>query len=191
MEQAIASHLVEEFQGNTTTEAEFEAIFEIHRPKIFRFLVASLRDTDAAECLTQDCFLRAFQGLERFRYECGMSTWLMQIAVNLLRDHVRNRRLQFWKQAQRNGLAGEDLQNWVVDRRHSPEVAALLKERVKAIWDAAAQLSGKQRTVFFLRFLEEMDLLEIAAVMRMKEGTVKVHLFRALRAVRGKMEAAR
>ena len=93
MEQAIASHLVEEFQGNTTTEAEFEAIFEIHRPKIFRFLLASLRDTDAAECLTQDCFLRAFQGLERFRQECGMSTWLMQIALNLLRDHVRNRRL--------------------------------------------------------------------------------------------------
>ena len=191
MEQAIASHLVEEFQGNTTTEAEFEAIFEIHRPKIFRFLLASLRDTDAAECLTQDCFLRAFQGLGRFRYECGMSTWLMQIALNLLRDHVRNRRLQFWKQAQRNGLAGEELQNWVVDRRDSPEAAALLKERVKAIWDAAAQLSGKQRTVFFLRFLEEMDLLEIAAVMRMKEGTVKVHLFRALRAVRGKMETVR
>lgn len=191
MEQAIASHLVEEFQGNITTEAEFDAIFEIHRPKIFRFLLASLRDTDAAECLTQDCFLRAFQGLARFRYECGMSTWLMQIALNLLRDHVRNRRLQFWKQTQRSSFSGEELQNWVVDRRHSPEAAALLKERVKAIWDAAAQLSGKQRTVFFLRFLEEMDLLEIAAVMRMKEGTVKVHLFRALRAVRGKMEATR
>jgi RNA polymerase sigma-70 factor (ECF subfamily) len=191
MEQAIASHLVEEFQGNTTLEAEFEAIFEIHRPKIFRFLLASLRDMDAAECLTQDCFLRAYQALGRFRYECGLSTWLMQIALNLLRDHIRNRRLQFWKQAQRNGLSGEELQKWVVDRRHSPEAAALLKERVTAIWDAAAQLSGKQRTVFFLRFLEEMDLLEIAAVMQMKEGTVKVHLFRALRAVRGKMETAR
>lgn len=190
MEQAVASHSVEEFEGNSTGEAEFEAIFEIHRPKVFRFLLASLRDADAAECLTQDCFLRAFQGLRRFRYECSLSTWLMQIAVNLLRDHIRNRRLQFWKLAQRNGLPGDELQNWMVDRRHTPETAALLKERVTAIWNAAEQLTEKQRTVFFLRFLEDMDLLEIATVMRMKEGTVKVHLFRALRAVRRKMEAA-
>jgi len=48
-------------------------------------------------------------------------------------------------------------------------------------------LSERQRTVFLLRFVEDMDLLEIAAATGMKEGTVKTHLFRALQAVRERM----
>lgn len=191
MEHAAASHSVDEFEGNTAAETDFEAIVEIHRPKIFRFLLASLRDADAAECLTQDCFLRAFQGIRRFRNECSISTWLMQIAVNLLRDHIRNRRLQFWKHTRRNGPAGGELHNWIADQRHSPEAAALLNERVKAVWDAAETLTERQRSVFFLRFVEDMELLEIATLMGMKEGTVKTHLFRALQSVRGRMESSR
>ena len=45
-------------------------------------------------------------------------------------------------------------------------------------------MSERQRTVFLLRFVEDMDLLEIAAVTGMKEGTVKTHLFRAVQSVR-------
>jgi RNA polymerase sigma-70 factor, ECF subfamily len=59
---------------------------------------------------------------------------------------------------------------------------------VRAVWNAAASLSERQRTVFLLRFVEDMDLLEIAAVTGMKEGTVKAHLFRALQAVRAGLE---
>ena len=61
---------------------------------------------------------------------------------------------------------------------------------MRAIWSAAAKLPAKQRTVFLLRFVEEMELLEIAEVTGMKEGTVKTHLFRALNAVRARLEAA-
>ena len=58
------------------------------------------------------------------------------------------------------------------------------KEQVQAVWDATRSLSERQRTVFLLRFVEDMDLLEITVATGMKEGTVKTHLFRALRAVR-------
>ncbi len=66
----------------------------------------------------------------------------------------------------------------------NPEQTVLVKERVAAVWDAASQLPERQRTVFLLRFVEEMELLEIAAVTGLQEGSVKVHLFRALRRVR-------
>jgi RNA polymerase sigma-70 factor (ECF subfamily) len=59
---------------------------------------------------------------------------------------------------------------------------------VQAIWTAAASLPGRQRTVFLLRFVEDMELLEIAEVTGMKEGTVKTHLFRALQSVRARLE---
>ena len=78
---------------------DFEALVRLYRPKVFRFALASLRDLDAAETVTQDCFLRAYQARERFRRDCSMHTWLMQIAVNLIRDHIRNRRFQFWRRA--------------------------------------------------------------------------------------------
>jgi RNA polymerase sigma-70 factor (ECF subfamily) len=59
-----------------------------------------------------------------------------------------------------------------------------MKEQVAAIWKAVEFLPQRQRTVFLLRFVEDMDLLEIAAATSLTEGAVKVHLFRALQSVR-------
>ena len=170
-----------------TAAQEFARIVESHRPQIFRFLLASLRDVDAAETVTQDCFLRAHQAHERFRRECSVQTWLMQIAVNLIRDHIRNRRFQFWRRANRMAQPVDVARYRIADGALSPEAQALLNERVAAIWSAAERLPQKQRTVFLLRFVEDLDLLEIAFATGMKEGTVKTHLFRALRAVRERL----
>ena len=61
----------------------FSTIVETHRPRIFRFLLASTRDADLAETLTQDCFLRAYRNWLSFRDESSVMTWLMRIAINL------------------------------------------------------------------------------------------------------------
>jgi len=63
-----------------------------------------------------------------------------------------------------------------------------VKQQVAAIWRVAAKLSERQRTVLLLRFVEDLDLAEIATVTGMKLGTVKTHLFRALEAVRAALE---
>ncbi len=166
---------------------DFETLVQLYRPKVFRFALASLRDLDAAETVTQDCFLRAYQARERFRQDCSMHTWLMRIAVNLIRDHIRNRRFQFWRRTSLRATPADAAGHAIPDRARSPEAQALLNERVAAIWTAAERLPEKQRTVFLLRFVEDLDLLEIAAATGMKEGTVKTHLFRALRAVRERL----
>lgn len=163
---------------------DFEALVRLYRPKVFRFALASLRDPDAAETVTQDCFLRAHQARASFRRDCSLQTWLMRIALNLIRDHARSRRFQFWRRAYRVARPVEQAGHSIADRARSPEAQALLNERVASIWAAAERLPEKQRSVFLLRFVEDLDLLEIAAATGMKEGTVKTHLFRALRAVR-------
>jgi RNA polymerase sigma-70 factor (ECF subfamily) len=111
----------------------------------------------------------------------------MQIAVNLVRDHARNRRLQFWRRAEKTGARVEDVGDRLAGVAVSPESNAVLREQVEAVWTAARSLPERQRTVFLLRFVEDMDLLEIAAATGMKEGTVKTHLFRALKNVRERM----
>lgn len=174
-----------------TATAEFEALVAAYRPKVFRFALASLRDTDAAQTVTQDCFVRAFQAWHRFRHDCTLDTWLMTIAVNLVRDQVRNRRLQFWKRTSQQSEQAEIVERTLAGSGPTPETQSILNEQVKAVWAAAATLPERQRTVFLLRFVEEMELLEIAAATGLKEGTVKAHLFQALRTVRQRVGAIR
>jgi RNA polymerase sigma-70 factor (ECF subfamily) len=170
---------------------DFESVVRLYWLKVFRFALASVRERHAAESLAQDCFFRAYKARNSFRGEASVSTWLMQIAVNLVRDHARDRRLQFWKRARLTAVDMSTAARWIPDAGASPEVAALMKEQVQAVWDATATLSERQRTVFLLRFVEDMDLLEIAEATGMKEGTVKVHLFRALHAVRARLGGAK
>jgi RNA polymerase sigma-70 factor (ECF subfamily) len=167
---------------------DFDSLVRLHRPRVFRFLLASLRDRETAENLTQDCFVKAYQARGGFRGASSVATWFLQIAANLVRDHESSNRLKFWRRNLHSGADVADLAPVIPDRQQSPEEQALVREQVRAIWSAAAELSARQRTVFLLRFVEDMDLLEIAEVTGMKEGTVKVHLFRALQSVRARLE---
>ena len=177
--------------SGTDCSVEFEALVQAYRPRVFRFLLVSLRDRESAENLTQDCFLRAYRARDQFRGASSPATWLMQIAINLVRKHESSNRLKFWKRALHSGVHPEDLGDWTSDRQLTPEAMALAKEQVRAIWSVVEQLSERQRTVFLLRFVEDLDLLEIAGATGMKEGTVKTHLFRALQAVRAKLEVTK
>jgi RNA polymerase sigma-70 factor (ECF subfamily) len=166
---------------------DFDAAMREYWPRVFRFALASLRDRGAAESLAQDCFLKAYQARDRFRGDSSVGTWLMQIAVNLIRDRARNQRLRFWKRTQTAAVEATFAGDLVPDGRSSPESHAVAKQRVEAVWRVMNALSEQQRTVFLLRFVEDMDLLEIAAATGLKEGTVKSHLFRALQTVRAKV----
>jgi RNA polymerase sigma-70 factor (ECF subfamily) len=150
-------------------------------------VLASLRDRDAAETLTQDCFMKAYRARAQFRGEASVKTWLMRIAVNLVRDYLSNARLKFWRRTQRSCVDPSVAEGWLADRRSSPEAMANAKQKVAAIWSVVADLPQGQRTVFLLRFVEDMDILEIAAATGLKEGTVKIHLFRSLRSVRARL----
>lgn len=191
MEQTVLTEAAQLEQEPYSELDDFDAIVREHRPRVFRFLLASLRDREAAENLTQDCFMRAYKAREQFRGESSVTTWLMHIAANLVRNRESSGRLKFWRRNLRGGADLADLSDWLPEQQTSPEALALAKEQVKAIWRAAAGLSERQRTVFLLRFVEDMDLLEIAAVTGMKEGTVKTHLFRAMQAIRLGLEGTK
>ena len=80
----------------------FDNIADVHamyEARIFRFLLFALRDRDAALSLTQDTFLQAWRTRASFRGDCSIATWLMRIAVNLLRNHTRTGAFRFWKKA--------------------------------------------------------------------------------------------
>jgi len=188
MERVISSEAMPALVERVHSLDNFEALVEQYRPRIFRFILASLRNRESAENLTQDCFVRAYQARDQFRGASSAGTWLMQIAANLVRSHEASGRLKFWRRTLRGDVDPSDAGDAIPDGQTSPEQLAAAKQQVERIWKVAGRLSGKQRTVFLLRFVEDMELLEITTVTGMKEGTVKTHLFRALKSVRAALE---
>jgi RNA polymerase sigma-70 factor (ECF subfamily) len=170
---------------------EFASIVESHRPQIFRFLLASLRDADLAETLTQECFLKAHRNWKHFRGESSAMTWLMRIAINLQKDHWRNRRMQFWRHTQVNAVDVDEAGDWLPNSERNAEQQILAREQVAQVWQAVKCLSERQRTVFLLRYVEERELSEIAQATGLSEGTVKAHLSRALGKVRAELRGSR
>lgn len=170
---------------------EFANIVVSYRPQIFRFLLASMRDTDLAETLTQECFLKAHRNWSAFRGDSSVVTWLMRIAINLQKDHWRNRRIQFWKHTRTNAVDPDEASEWLPSGESSPEEQLLAREQVKRVWQAVEGLSERQRTVFLLRFVEDMEITEIGRATGLSEGTVKAHLSRALGRVRNEVRGVR
>lgn len=177
MEATVAS----EAAHRQIRREDFESIVREHQRRIYRILFSLLRDPDEADSLTQECFLRAFSRRAGFRGEAGPGTWLVRIAINLAQDQLKSRRASFWRRLRR-GL--EWNKQAPADRRRTPEAAMLVQERVAAVWAAVERLPVRQRTVFTLRFAEDMALHEIADAMKLREGTVKAHLSSATNAVR-------
>jgi len=185
MEQIAASELTQLAREQAVLDlADFDEVVRLYRPRVFRFLLASLRDRDVAENLTQDCFLKAYMGRAHFRGDSSLSTWLMKIAMNLVRDYLRSKRLKFWTKTRETALDPVDVSDWIPDGRSSPEAAMIARTEVAHVWEAVSALPAKQRSVFVLRFVEEMELKEIAELTGMNPSTVKTHLYRALAAVR-------
>jgi len=188
---ANAGFLADAVENPVRELDDFDALVRRYWPQVFRFALASLRDPDAAGNVAQDCLMKAHRNVGGFRGESSVGAWLMQIAVNLVRDHARSRRLQFWKRTGESAVDWEDVDRRLPQAGPGPEARAAAREQVEAVWRATAGLPERQRTVFLLRFVEDMDLLEIAAVTGLREGTVKTHLFRALEAVRRRVGGIR
>ena len=166
---------------------EFSAVVARHRAQIFRFLLASTRDVDLAETLTQDCFLKAHRNWASFRGESSAMTWLLRIAINLQKDHWRNRRMQFWRHTRANAVDLGEASEWLPSGERSAEQQLLARERVRQVSKVVAGLSERQRAVFLLRYVEEAELREIARATGLSEGTVKAHLSRAVTRVRAEL----
>ncbi|HUR36860.1 MAG TPA: sigma-70 family RNA polymerase sigma factor [Terriglobales bacterium] len=174
--------------GNGLSLEDFDGLVLGMQTRIYRLLLGMLRDPDTAETLTQDCFLKAYQSRSTYRGDASLSTWISQIAINLARDYQRNRKSQFWRGLFQSGQHFEAAAAVTPDQQPSHERKMLAQEQVAAVWDAAEGLSPQQRAVFVLRFVEDKTLEEIAETTGLKVGTVKIHLFRAVRSVRARVK---
>jgi RNA polymerase sigma-70 factor, ECF subfamily len=176
-------------QAIATPLDDMDSIVATYEQRIFRFHLLSIRDRDVAQSLTQDTFLRAWNARSTFRGDCAISTWLMRIALNLVRDHTRTDRFRFWKRVSETAVDISDISSHVPHRDSSLESRLIANEQLTLVWESVAQLSERQRNVFLLRFLDELELSEIATITGLPVSTVKTHLYRALATIRARHNA--
>ena len=103
MQIAIETPMMYERTGserNILSELDdIDALVSLYRSRLLRYVTFSINDHDLAETITQDCFLKAYNGRASFRGDCAVVTWLFSIANNLIRDQLRTKKFQFWRKA--------------------------------------------------------------------------------------------
>jgi RNA polymerase sigma-70 factor (ECF subfamily) len=177
-------------QTSATALDDMDSIVATYEQRIFRFHLVSIRDRDVAQTQTQDTFVRAWSARNNFRGDCSISTWLMRIALNLVRDHTRTDRFKFWKKVSDTAVDVSDISAHVPHRDSSLESRLIASEQMTLVWQSVSELSERQRSIFLLRFMEELELSEIASITNLPISTVKTHLYRALATIRARHNAS-
>jgi len=179
--------LVAEVQDGHT-EA-YGRLVERYQDRIFNACWRIVGNFEDARDLTQDAFLKAFEGLEGFRGESGFYTWIFRVAVNLALSHRRSSRIRrtisLDQAGGAEGTQAETLSQRMRDEGHrAPEQVADEVELRGKVVQAMQTLDADHRAVLVLRDIEGFDYRRIADILGVAVGTVKSRLFRARTAVR-------
>jgi RNA polymerase sigma-70 factor (ECF subfamily) len=158
-----------------------------YQRRVFAMAFRLLRDRAEAECVAQEAFLRAYQNLGDFRGGAAFETWVTRIAINGCRDRLKRKRIIRYLHQSPEDTAETGVFERAASEDPSPERISASAEIRGRILRALAVLSPRQRTAFVLKHLEERSIPEIALLMGLDSGTVKSHLFRAGRKVRGRL----
>jgi RNA polymerase sigma-70 factor (ECF subfamily) len=153
--------------------------------RVFLLCQRMLQDPEEADSAAQDTFLKAWQALKRPESKSldNPGKWLTRIAVNTCLDRLRSRRWQFWRKRPK----AEDesaILNLAAATAPNAEDQLFARQIAQRLSRALTRLSLRQRAAFTLRHYEDRSLAEIAEILNLDVGTVKVHLFRATEKLR-------
>jgi RNA polymerase sigma-70 factor (ECF subfamily) len=160
----------------------FEALVERHKQKAYRIAFGFTRDREEAKDLSQEAFLRAYKKLADFDGRSGFYTWFYRILVNLCLDYKRRAKHEPHEQLE-EGIESH-LDPSQSSEAISPVQHAMAGQLSNKVSAALQALPAKQRTAFILKNHQGLSIKEIATLMETAEGTVKVHLHRAVTALR-------
>jgi RNA polymerase sigma-70 factor, ECF subfamily len=150
-------------------EHAFRLIVRAYETPVYNYVLRMVGDRALAEDLSQEIFLRIYQGLPGFSLRCRFTTWLFQVAKNRVLDELRAR-----ERKPQSSLTLDDLPPLeVVDA--PPERV----ETIDAVWRAVAALNPDLKMALLLRDIVGLSYTEIADSLEITLATVKWRIFKA------------
>lgn len=150
-------------------ERAFAVIVRSYELPVFNYVLRTVGDRGLAEDLTQDIFLRVYQGLPGFSLRCRFTTWLFQVAKNRLLDELRARERRPYA-----AVAIEDAPP--IDVVDAPPERI---ETIDAVWRAVALLNPDLKMSLLLRDVVGLSYHEIADSLEITLATVKWRIYKA------------
>lgn len=163
----------------------FGEIVALHQHRANRIAYQYLRDAAEADEAVQDAFVRVFSHITEYREAWPFEVWFTRILINgcLDRRKARARRDRWFVAGDVSG--SDEARASARSGGNDPERRLLARERRSRLAAAIDRLDGRQRAVFMLCHFGDCTPREVSAMMGLKESTVRVHLFRAARKLRG------
>jgi len=160
-------------------ESAFEDLVRLYEELVARTVYRITRREDWVEDLAQEVFLKAFEGLGRFRRSSGFSTWLYRITVNTSLDALRK-----WgneRKGRENMLFNKDAIAWplISGEGRDGEKIVLDREKQSRIREAIDAMEPATRAILVLRYMEELSISQVASVLEIPEGTARSRLYYA------------
>jgi RNA polymerase sigma-70 factor, ECF subfamily len=185
----VAARAVKAAQAAGQHEAASEAyagIVERHQRRANRIAFHYLRDAADADDAVQDAFIKAFVNVATYRDELPFEVWFTRILVNACLDRIKakSRRSRWIVSMEMESSSGSQSLDPPA-ATPSPEARVLSQEHRRQISAALATLPERQRSVFVLSQELGYSSREVSTMTGMNESTVRVHLFRAIRKLRG------
>jgi RNA polymerase sigma-70 factor (ECF subfamily) len=164
----------------------FADLLAIHQRRAMRIAYQYLHDAADADEAVQDAFLKAYSHIDSYREAWPFEVWFTRILINgcLDRRKARLRRTR-WFVPTDSGQIVDEARSVSGSAALDPEARLLARERRARLASAIDRLDGRQRTIFMLTHYGDCSPREVSAMTGLKESTVRVHLFRAARKLRG------
>ena len=164
----------------------FRAVMQRHNQRLFRVARSIVREETEAEDVLQEAYLRAFGGLDAFRSESSLLTWLTRIVINEANGRLRKRRtLVGIEQIEAAQGRGADVIMFPFGETTMTPEQNVARLQVRRLLESAIDdLPDGFRVVFVMRDIEDCSIAETAESLGIPEETVKTRLFRARRLLR-------
>ena len=166
-------------------DVAFEELVLTHQDRLYAFLLGMTGDGGQAEDLAQETLWKAYRALRRYPAArvaaLRVGPWLRRIALNTLRNAVRGKQRD-------QVLVADPPQRADLTRDRDPEASVLRGEEQDRLLRALTSVSGPARAAILLRHAEDRPVEEVAAILRLPEGTVKSHVHRGLARLRQALE---
>jgi len=159
-----------------------------HQRRASRIAFHYVRDAADADEAVQDAFIKSYSHIRTFREELPFEVWFTRILINGCLDRLKaRRRRERWIAPPLVDSQGveRDHAEFLPSRGPSPEELVLADERRRQLGVALGKLPERQRMVFMLSHFEGRSSREVSGMTGINESTVRVHLFRAIRRLRG------